>query len=81
MYWIDTSDTGRLYSSDAQVPYWADDESDVQNLPTTSSPGVQQGEDTVSCRPCGKGSTCTVIGDGHGAIVYALKSTDEWKRL
>lgn len=80
-YWIDESDPGRLMSSSKQIPFWADDDSDIDNLPTSSAPGVQQGNDTVSCRPCGKGSTCTVIGDGSGAAVYALKSTDEWKPL
>ena len=80
-YWIDESDPGRIMSSSKQIPFWADDEDDIPNLPTSTSYGVQQGEDTVSYRPCGRGSTCTVIGDGTGAIVYALKSSDEWKKL
>ena len=32
MYWIDTSDSGRLMSSDRQIPFWADSERDVPNL-------------------------------------------------
>ena len=78
MYWIDTSDPGRIINNDKQIPFWADTVDDVQNLPHINSPGVQQGDDTVSCRPCGRGSTCTVIGDGSGAVVYALNSNDEW---
>lgn len=81
MYWIDTSDPGRLNSSDRQIPFWADDESSLSELPTTSAPGVQQGDDTVSCKPVGKGSTCMVIGDGSGAMLYVLNSNDEWVRL
>lgn len=81
MYWIDESDPGRLYSSSDQIPFWADESEDVQNLPTSTAYGVQQGNDTVSCRPCGKGSTCTVIGTGSGASIYALNSKDEWKKL
>lgn len=80
-YWIDESDPGRVMSSSKQIPFWADSEDDIPNLPTSTSYGVQQGEDTVSCRPCGKGSTCTAIGDGTGATVFALNSNDEWKRL
>ena len=81
MYWIDTSDPGRIINNDKQIPFWADTVDDVQNLPHINSPGVQQEDDTVSCRPCGKGSTCTVIGDGSGAVVYALNSNDEWKLM
>ena len=81
MYWIDESDTGRLMSSSKQIPFWADDETDIDNLPKIDTPGVQQGEDTVSCQPVGKGSTCMVIGDGSGATLWVLKSTNEWTRM
>ena len=77
-YLIDTSDNGRLHSNDRQISFWADTVDDIQNLPHINSPGVQQGEDTVSCRPCGRGSTCMVIGTGNGAIMYGLNSNDEW---
>lgn len=81
MYWIDTSDPGRLNSSDRQIAFWADDEGSLSELPTTSAPGVQQGDDTVSCKPVGKGSTCMVIGNGTGATLYVLNSNDEWVRM
>ena len=78
MYWLDTSDTGRLMTNEKQLSFWADTVDDVDNLPHINSPGVQQGDDTISCLPCGKGSTCMVIGDGNGAVMYGLNSNDEW---
>lgn len=80
-YWIDESDPGRIMSNSKQIPFWADTEDDVDDLPGINKYGVQQGNDTVSCRPCGRGSTCTVIGDGRGARIYALNSNNEWKPL
>ena len=81
MYWIDTSDSGRLMSSDRQIPFWADSERDVPNLPRMGIKGVQQGDDTTSCRPVGKGSTCMCIGDGSGAVMYTLNSNNEWIKM
>ena len=78
MYWIDDSDNGRLMSNSRQISFWADTVDDVQNLPTSTTKGVQQGDDTVSCQPVGKGSTCMVIGSGNGASMYGLNSNDEW---
>lgn len=78
MYWINETDTGRLYSNSKQIPFYCDEDSDVSMLPTESAPGVQQGEDTVSCRPCGKGSQCLSIGSGS---LYILNSRDEWKQI
>lgn len=78
MYWINESDNGRLLSNSKQRSFWADTVDDVDNLPHINSPGVQQGEDTTSCLPCGKGSTCMVIGTGNGATMYGLNSNDQW---
>lgn len=81
MYWIDESDTGRLMSNSKQIPFWADDESDIDNLPGINTYGVKQGEDTVSCQPVGRGSTCMVIGDGSGSRLYVLNSKNEWTKM
>lgn len=78
MYWIDTSDQGRLMSPDRQIPFWADYASDIQNLPHIHTKGVQQGEDTVSCLPVGAGASCTCI---ENSTIYVLTSYDEWKPL
>ena len=78
MYWINETDTGRLLSNSKQIPFYCDDDSDVSALPTSSASGVQQGEDTVSCLPVGKGATCLCIGSGS---LYILNSRDEWKRV
>ncbi len=81
MFWIDTSDTGRLQNSDRQIPFWADSESDVANLPKMGIYGVQQGDDTISCRPVGKGSTCMCINNGSGSTLYVLNSNNDWIKM
>lgn len=78
MYWIDESDTGRLMSNSRQIPFYCDDDSDITQLPTTSAYGVQQGDDTVSCLPVGKGSSCLSIESGS---LFLLNSHDEWKKI
>jgi len=72
-YWIDESNQARGTSN--QMSYYCDTTADVQDLPTSTTPGVQQGEDTISCRPCGKGSFCLCIGTSSG---YILNSNDQW---
>ncbi len=76
MYWIDESSQAR--GTGKQIDFYCDDASDVQNLPTSSSPGVQQGDDTVSCKPCGIGSFCLCIGESSG---YILNSNDQWTEV
>lgn len=73
MYWIDNS--SRLNGSSKQVPFYCDSSADVLNLPTSQHAGVQQGDDTVSCLPCAKGSTCFCIRESS---LYVLNSNDEW---
>ena len=73
MYWIDESSQARGVGE--QRDFYCDDASDINNLPTSSSMGVQQGDDTVSCQPCGKGSFCLCIADATG---YFLNSSDLW---
>ena len=75
-YWIDESSIIR--GSSNQTAFMADTDADISKLPTTSTPGMQQGEDTISCKPVGQGSSCFVI---DSSKVYMLKSTDEWKAI
>lgn len=80
-YWIDESNPGRLMSATKQIPFWADTKADIQNLPRDGIPGVQQGDDTTSCQPVKRGSTCTVIGNGSGGSFFVLNSDNEWKEM
>ena len=73
MYWI--SESSKNYGSSQQVPFYCDSSADIANLPTSQNAGVQQGEDTVSCLPCAKGSSCFCIGDSS---LYVLNSSDAW---
>ena len=73
MYWIDTS--AQTFGSPQQISFLADSSSDIANLPTSTTEGVQQGDDTVSCRKCPKGSFCITIAEGAG---YFLNSNDQW---
>lgn len=75
MYWIDASTKA---NNARQFQYYMDTDADKNNLPTSSSSGVKQGEDEVSCLPCGKGSTAFSIGSGN---VFILNSNDEWKMI
>ena len=75
MYWI--NEDSKVGSS-KQVSFYADAESDINNLPTMTTKGVQQGNDTVSCEPVGCGSYCLVIGSGN---VYMLNSENTWAVL
>jgi hypothetical protein len=72
-YWLDSSQS--YAGSPVQRDFWCDTDSDIQNLPTSAHEGVQQGEDTVSCQKCEKGSTCFCISPTK---LYILNSQDEW---
>lgn len=71
-YWIDES---APVGSRRQITFLMDTDSDVANLPTSVASGVQQGQDVVSCQPCGKGSRALSIGSGN---IFLLNSQDEW---
>ena len=73
MYWIDES--SKTLGTGRQRDFYCDSVSDITNLPTSTSPGVQQGADTISCQPCGAGSFCLCIADATG---YFLNSNDQW---
>lgn len=73
MYWIDESDTGR--GSSNQTSFYCDTIEDIPKLPTNIIPGVKQGEDTISCRVCGIGSSCYCI---EGPRLFILNSHNEW---
>lgn len=72
-YWLDTNQD--YAGTPAQRDFWCDTTDDVQNLPTSTTLGVQQGDDTVSCQKCNKGSTCFCISP---ASLYILNSEDKW---
>lgn len=73
MYWIDSDK--EYVGTPAQTDFWCDTTSDIPNLPTSQHEGVQQGDDTVSCQKCNKGSTCFCISP---VGLYILNSEDEW---
>lgn len=75
MFWIDPNQEYAA-GTPVQRDFWCDTPEDIANLPTSSSPGIQQGEDTVSCQICAKGSTCFCISP---VGLYILNSEDEWK--
>ena len=75
MYWIDASTQS---NSSRQFQFFMDTDADKNNLPTSTTPGVQQGDDEVSCLPCGKGSTVLSIESGKAFI---LNSSDVWVQI
>jgi hypothetical protein len=70
MYWID----GTL----KQVMFIADSASDVNNLPTMTTEGTQQGVDNVSNNKVAMGSKCLIIPTGE---VYILNSSNQWVKI
>ena len=45
MYWIDSDKD--YVGTPAQTDFWCDTTADIQNLPTSSKMGVQQGDDRL----------------------------------
>ena len=76
MYWINNSN--ETHGSSKQVPFMCDTLADISNLPTSQASGVQQGEDTASCLPCAKGSSCFCIGESS---LFMLNSSDVWTEV
>ena len=74
-YWIEESAS---VGNARQITYLMDTDTDKDSLPTTSAPGVQQGEDEVMHMPCGKGSKALSIESGS---VFILNSNDEWIKI
>ena len=75
MYWINPNNSDMAGGCRS---FEADTTADVQNLPTSTREGVQQGDDIISCQKVQKGSTCLVISP---ATYYKLNSQDEWKLM
>ena len=73
MYWLDT--TQEYTGTPGIRNFFCDDPSDIPNMPTSTSEGVQQGDDTVSCQMVNPGSFCLCIGSSEG---YMLDSSDNW---
>ena len=73
MYWLDSSQQYAGYPT--QRDFYCDTPEDIPNLPTSSTPGIQQGDDTVSCQIVSPGSSCMCISP---ATLYFLNSKDQW---
>ena len=76
MYWLDASQ--KYVGSPAQQAFYADDENDIKNLPTSTKEGVKQGSDNTSYKKTAKGSSCLVIATTE---VYILNSKDVWTKI
>lgn len=76
MYWIDESEPVRYTGTSRQVSFYMDSDADVSSLPGIDRYGVQQGDDTVSCKPVGKGSSALSI---DSSTLFFLNSNDQWK--
>ena len=71
-YWINES---AKVGNGRQLQYFMDTDADKNNLPTSSAPGVPQGDDQTLHLPCGKGSLSLSIASGK---VFVLNSSDQW---
>ena len=76
-YWYDDT-SSRANTSRRCVNYIADTESDINDLPTSTTEGAVQGNDTTLHRCVDKGSSCLVIDTG---AVYMLNSNNQWVQL
>lgn len=79
MYWLDHNQS----STNSQKVFYCDDESDIEMLPTSRSPGEPQGYKSVDPTvvqnaPVVIGSQCLVISTGE---VYMLNSQDIWAKI
>lgn len=73
-YWINEKANIAIGSS-RQIPFLMDSDTDVQILPHLHTPGVQQGQDTISNLPVGAGSYARSISSSK---VFILDSNDIW---
>lgn len=76
-YWYD-SNALKGKSSGRMVEYIADTDSDINDLPTSTTEGVPQEGDSTLHRCVEKGSTCLVI---NPSSLYKLNSKDEWVEM
>lgn len=76
-YWYDDS-SPRAKTSRRVVDYIADTDADIYNLPTSTTEGEPQENDSTAHKCVCKGSTCLVI---DSALVYMLNSNDQWVQL
>ena len=80
MYWLDENDA---QVDNSQKAFFADDVSDIENLPTAKSWGAEQdyrysNPDIKYNYPVQYGSTCFVIAT---ADVYMLNSKNIWTKV
>lgn len=77
-YWIQEIGGNGKNNSGYKL-FYCETETDVTNLPNMTDEGVQQDNDTVSCKPCVAGCEAVVLDTGD---VYTLrKSTNTWEVL
>ena len=79
MYWLDQTQS----STNSQKLFYADTESDIENLPTSKKFGVKQDytytDPTVEAeRPVLIGSQCLVIETGD---IFMLNSNNIWTKI
>lgn len=71
-YYIDHTES---YMPERQISFIADSSRDIPNLPTSSSPGLPQENDSTAHLPVKPGSCCLCLSPVN---LYMLNSMDEW---
>lgn len=59
--------------------FYCETEADVQDLPNLTDYGIQQGNDTISNRPCIVG--CEALTIDNGDLYVLKKSTNTWEKI
>lgn len=75
MYWIDASSS---VSGGNQKTFCCDTESDINNLPTTTTEGAVQAGNNVVNQRVEMGSKCMVVETGE---LYILGSSNTWDKV
>ena len=76
-YWYDDTSSGRRTTHNV-TDFIMDDDSDVANLPTSTTEGVPQPPDTTLHRKVAKGSSALSIGSSS---LFMLNSQDQWVQM
>ena len=74
-YWINSRGNGNRSN---WCQFYCDAESDIGNLPSSTSEGVKQEKDPMANQCCSAGSECFVLAS---TSVYMLNSSDQWIKL
>jgi len=76
-YWYDDT-SPRSGTSRRCIAFYMDSDSDLAELPTSTTEGTPQLNDTTLHLPVGKGSTAFSI---DSSSVFMLKSDDTWQEI